>query len=97
MNLTAPMIPKWLPPSQVFWGYATGVAQIAAGIALLTKIQARLAMILLAVMYALFLPLVFVPVLMADHTNAFRWGEMVATIALTGVAWVMADSLVDNR
>src|ERR1051325_2244632 len=21
MNLTAPLVPKWLPPSQVFWGY----------------------------------------------------------------------------
>jgi uncharacterized membrane protein len=24
MNMTAPLVPKWLPPDQVFWGYATG-------------------------------------------------------------------------
>jgi uncharacterized membrane protein len=93
MNLTAPLVPKWLPPSQVFWGYATGVGQIAAGIAILTKVQGRIAAMLLTAMYASFLPLVFVPVLIADPTNAFRWGEAAATLALTGVAWVMADSL----
>lgn len=97
MNLTAPMIPKWLPPSQVFWGFATGVCQIAAGVAILTGIQARLAAILLGIMYALFVPLVFVPILMADPTNHFRWGELVATLALTGVAWVMADSFARRR
>ncbi|MDE2492415.1 MAG: hypothetical protein KGL97_00805, partial [Alphaproteobacteria bacterium] len=25
MNLTAPLVPKWLPPSQEFWAYATGL------------------------------------------------------------------------
>ena len=98
MNLTAPMIPKWLPPSQVFWGFVTGVCQMAAGMAILTCILfPRLAAILLAVMYALFVPLVFVPILTADPTNHFRWGELVATLALIGVAWVMADSFAQAR
>lgn len=96
MNLTAPLVPKWLPPSQVFWGYATGVGQIAAGLAILTKVQARLAAILLTAMYASFIPLVFVPVLVADPHNSFRWGEAVATIVLTGVAWVLADSFAQR-
>ncbi len=97
MNLTAPLVPKWLPPSQVFWGYATGIAQLAVGIAILMKVQAHLAAILLAVMYASFIPLVFVPVLLANPSNSFRWGETAATLALTGVAWVMADSLERSR
>jgi uncharacterized membrane protein len=54
MNMTAPLVPKWLPPSQIFWGYATGVFHIAGGVALITNIRARLAAILLTVMYALF-------------------------------------------
>ncbi len=52
MNLTAPLVPKWLPPSQVFWGYLTGVAFLAAGLAILSRIQARLATILLTLMLA---------------------------------------------
>ncbi len=66
MNYTAPLIPKWLPPSQEFWGYATGVFHIAGGLAILAGVQARLAAILLTVMYAAFIPLVFVPVLMTE-------------------------------
>jgi uncharacterized membrane protein len=93
MNYTAPLVPKWLPPSQEAWGYATGVFHIAGGLAILAGVQARLAAILLAIMYASFIPLVFVPVLMTDSANAFRWTECGTTIVLVGVAWVVADSL----
>ncbi len=93
---TAPMIPKWLPPSQEFWGYATGVFHIAGGLAILAGVQARLAAILLAVMYASFIPLVFVPVLMTEP-SAFRWTELATTITLVGVTWVIADSLARRR
>ncbi len=93
LNLTAPLVPKWLPPGQEFWGYATGVGHIAAGVAILTGVQARLAAILLAAMYASFIPLVFGPVLLADPYSPFRWTEAAMTLALTGVACVVADSL----
>ncbi len=66
MNLTAPLVPKWLPPTPEFWAYATGVAHIAAGIAILTGVQARLAAILLTAMYASFTPLVHIRMLLAD-------------------------------
>jgi uncharacterized membrane protein YphA (DoxX/SURF4 family) len=93
MNLTAPLVPKWLPPGQEFWGYATGIAHVVAGVAILTGVQARLAAILLTAMYASFTPLVHVPALMADHSSYFNWTENALNIALTGVAWVVADSL----
>jgi uncharacterized membrane protein len=93
MNLTAPLVPAWLPPGQEFWGYATGVAHIAAGLAILTGIQARLAAILLTVMYASFTPLVHVATLFADPSSHWFWSENAVNIALTGVAWVVADSL----
>ena len=93
MNLTAPLVPHWLPPSPEFWAYATGVGHIAAGVAILTGVQARLAAILLTAMYASFIPLVFGPVLLADPSNHFHWTESVTTLALVGVAWVVADSL----
>lgn len=94
MNLTAPLVPKWLPPSQEFWGYATGVAHIAAGVAILTRVQARLAAVLLTVMFASFTPLVHVPMLLADPSSHWIWNENAVNIALTGAAWVVADSLL---
>jgi uncharacterized membrane protein len=92
LNETAPMIPNWLPPNQIFWTYATGVFHVASGIALITGVQARLAAILAAVMYALFIPLVFVPIL-TTQPGAFRWTELATNIVLIGVAWTIADSL----
>jgi uncharacterized membrane protein YphA (DoxX/SURF4 family) len=97
MNLTAPLVPKWLPPSQEFWAYATGIGHIAAGIAILAGVQARLAAILLTIMYASFTPLVHLPMLLADPSNHFLWTENAVNIALTGAAWVVADSLARTR
>ncbi|HEY5047202.1 MAG TPA: hypothetical protein VII49_04165 [Rhizomicrobium sp.] len=93
LNLTAPLVPKWLPPGQVFWAYATGVGHVAAGVAILSGVQARLAAILLTAMFASFTPLVHVPLLLADPHSHFVWAENALNLALTGAAWVVADSL----
>lgn len=97
MNYTAPLVPTWLPPSQEFWGYATGIFHIAGGLAILAGIRARLAATLTAAMYASFLPLVFVPVLMVETASVFRWTECATTVVLVGVAWIVADSLATAR
>jgi uncharacterized membrane protein YphA (DoxX/SURF4 family) len=97
MNLTAPLVPKWLPPSGEFWGYATGVAHIAAGVAILTGIRARLAAILLTIMYAAFTPLVHLPMLVANTSSHWIWSENVLNLILTGIAWVVADSLAGKK
>jgi len=97
MSLTVPLVPKWLPPSQQFWAYATGIGHIAAGVAIVTGVQARLAAILLTVMFASFTPLVHLPMLVADPTSRMNWSENALNIALTGAAWVVADSLARPR
>jgi uncharacterized membrane protein len=96
MNLTAPLVPKWLPPGQVFWGYVTGVCFIAAGLAILTGIQARLAAILLTVMIASFGLLANGPMLVADPSSHWNWTESALNLALIGAAWVVADSLAKS-
>jgi len=93
MGLTAPLVPKWLPPTQEFWAYATGLGHIAAGIAILTGVRARLAAILLTVMYASFTPLVHLPMLLANPSSQWIWSENALNLALIGAAWVVADSL----
>jgi len=97
MNLTAPLVPKWLPLGQDFWAYATGVGHIAAGLAILTGVRARLAAILLTAMYAAFTPLVHLPMLLADPSSHWLWAENALNLALTGAAWVVADSLARTR
>ncbi len=97
LNLTAPLVPKWLPPSQVFWAYATGVAHIAAGLAILSAVRARLAAILLTAMFAVFTFLVHLPMLLAKPGSYWIWSENILNIALIGAAWVVADSLAGAR
>ena len=97
MNLTAPLVPKWLPPTQEFWGYATGVCFVAAGLAILADVRARLAAILLTVMIAGFGVLANGRVLLADLSNHYNWTESALNLALVGAAWVVADSLPQKR
>jgi len=97
MSNTASLVPKWLPPTQVFWGYATGVCFVAAGLAILTGVQARLAAILLTVMLASFGVLANGPMLLADHASHWNWTESAVNLAVVGAAWVVADSLAQPR
>jgi uncharacterized membrane protein YphA (DoxX/SURF4 family) len=97
MNLTAPLVPKWLPPTQEFWGYATGVGFVAAGIAILTGVQARQAAILMTVMLVSFGLLANGRILLADHSSHWNWTESAVNLAVTGAAWVVMDSLAEPR
>jgi uncharacterized membrane protein len=97
MNLTAPLVPTWLPPRQEFWAYATGAGFIAAGVAILTRVQAHLAAILLTAMLACFALLVHGPMLLADRSSHMIWAENAVNLAVMGAAWVVSDSLYQPR
>jgi uncharacterized membrane protein YphA (DoxX/SURF4 family) len=97
MNLTAPLVPQWLPPTPEFWAYATGMGHIAAGLAILSGVRARPAAILLTAMYASFALLVHEPTLLADPASHANWAESALNLALIGTAWVVADSLSRPR
>ena len=96
-RFTAALVPSWLPPSQLFWAYATGACQFAAGLAMLSGIQARLAAILLTIMYGLFGLLVHLPAVIAAPSSHMAWAENCINLILTGAAWSLADSLSRAR
>ncbi len=90
---TASMVPKWLPPTQEFWAYATGAGFVAAGVAILTGVQARLAAILMTAMLVSFGLLANGRILLTDHASHWNWTESAVNLAVIGAAWVVADSL----
>jgi len=88
---TAVLVPGWLP-AHMAWAYFTGGTFIAAGIAVLIGVYARLAAALSTVQMAMFFVLVWAPRLAAGSVNSFHRGEAIVTCALTAAAWVVADS-----
>src|SRR5216683_1953217 len=79
LDSTAKFVPKWLPPSQMFWAVTTTVLFALAAVALLTNRVALLATRLLTMMLVIFGLLVWVPLLLSDHHNPTNWGETVET------------------
>jgi uncharacterized membrane protein len=96
LDFTASMVPAWIPGGQRFWASLTGLAHIAAGVALLTGIRARLAAILLTVMFASFGVLVHLPLLLAQ-ANHLNWVMNAVNLALTGAAWTLAHTLLQSN
>jgi uncharacterized membrane protein len=98
-DFTAGMIPAWLP-QRLPLAYLTGAAHIAAGLALISGIQARLAAILEALMMCGFVLLVHVPSLLdppAWAPNArMQWTGLLWAMVLAASAWTVAASF-DRR
>ena len=94
---TAGLVPKWLPPSQMFWGVATTAFFALAGLALLTNRMALLATRLLTLMLALFGLIVWAPLLVSSPRNYSNWSETAETFAIAATAWLLADLLNADR
>ncbi|HEV2262057.1 MAG TPA: hypothetical protein VGR69_07225 [Candidatus Rubrimentiphilum sp.] len=92
-DFTAGLVPKWLPPNQMFWTIATTVFFALAAVALLTNLRALLATRLLTLMLAIFGLVVWVPILISHPGSHGDWSETILTFAIAGVSWILADLL----
>jgi len=97
LHATATLVPKWFPPSPMFWAVTTTVFFALAAVALLANRMALLAARLLTMMLVLFGLIVWLPLLLSDPHSHSNWSETVETFAIAGTAWILADLLGESR
>lgn len=86
-------IPKWIPPSQMFWAYVTTIGFFLAAAAILSGFMAPLASRLLTAEIVGFELLVWIPKLIASPHDHFTWAGNAICVALAGAPWVVSDSV----
>ena len=95
LNLTAPLVPAWLP-FHTGWAYFTGAAQIAAGVGVLVGIYPQLAASLDAALLTAFTFLVWIPLILAPPASRPTWSEFTASWRSAG-AWAVAASIANEK
>jgi uncharacterized membrane protein YphA (DoxX/SURF4 family) len=86
-------IPKWIPPSQMFWAYVTTIGFFLAAAAILSGIVAPLASRLLTAEIVGFELLVWIPKLLAGPHDHFNWAGNAICVAIAGAIWAVSDSI----
>jgi hypothetical protein len=88
---TAELVPKWIPPGQMFWAITTTVAFALAAVALLTGRFALLASRLLTAMIIGFGLVIWLPAPFEDPHKLINWAANAQNLAIAGAAWIVAD------
>lgn len=90
-EVTAGMIPKWLP-SRLGLAYFTGTAHAAAGLGIVLSVLPRLAATLEAVMVSLFVLLLHLPGVIGEPKSRLQWTMLFVASALAGALWLTAGT-----
>jgi uncharacterized membrane protein len=90
-DATAAMVPAWLP-YRMGWAYFTGLAHMAAGLAIACSVLPRLAAALEAVMMGGFTVLVWIPMVVAAPMQRFDWTGLLMSAVMTASAWIVMES-----
>ena len=97
LSATASLVPKWIPPGQMFWAVTTTIAFALAAIAIFFGRAALLASRLLTVMLIAFGLLVWLPIVISHPHTLFNWTESAETLAIAGVALIVTDFLTQTN
>lgn len=97
LSYTASLVPKWIPPGQMFWALATTIFFALASIAILSGHSAYLASWLLTSMLILFGVLIWVPACIIHPHEMSNWTENASNLAMAGTAWIVVEYIGKKR
>ena len=89
------MIPSFFP-LKIYWVYLTGAALIAASLSIITKIQAKLAAFLLALMLAVFIVTIHIPGLFNEQTWQMSMVSLLKDLSLAAAALLIAGMVKET-
>ena len=82
-------VPSWMPV-RWFWPYFVGCALLAAATSLTLRKCVRLSSILLALMFSLFVCLIYIPSALENPTERFAWSLLLRDLSFAAGAWSLA-------
>jgi uncharacterized membrane protein len=82
-------VPSWMPV-RWFWPYFVGCALVVAGTSLTLRKSVRLSSTLLALMFSLFVCMIYVPSALENPTERFAWSLLLRDLSFAAGAWSLA-------
>ena len=87
----ARLVPVWIP-KPLFWAWFTGVAFVAAGLAIVVRFLDRIAAFCLGVMFLLFATLIHGPAVTRSPGahDPDEWSNILIVVGMAGASWLCA-------
>jgi hypothetical protein len=93
LGRTAALVPRWAPPSGMFWAVATTITFGLAAVSIVSGYAALLASRLVTLTLVIFGIAIWIPTLISDPRTHSNWSEGLETFSIAGAAWIVADFL----
>jgi hypothetical protein len=90
-RFVATLVPAWIP-GHLFWAYFTGLAFVAAALAIATKNMVRLAAMLLGTMFLLWVVLLHAPRVAGAIRNGDEVTSLFVAVAMCGLSFALAGA-----
>jgi uncharacterized membrane protein YphA (DoxX/SURF4 family) len=90
-RFVATLVPAWIP-GRLFWAYFTGLAFVAAALAIATKNIVRLAAMLLGTMFLLWVVLLHAPRVAGAIRNGDEVTSLFVAVAMCGLSFALAGA-----
>ncbi len=92
----ATLITSWIP-GKLFWTFLTGVGMIAVALAIITRIYARFACLILAAMFFLWLVVLHAPLVATHFNNGNQWSSLFVAMAMGAASLILAATAQNQR